>query len=180
MKVCKKCKKEKIDEDFSKGRAVCKKCCYEKYKEWAQKNKDKIKSNSEKWRTKNRKIARKRCLDHYYNNKYKYKLYKLENKEKNIKYSEKYRENNREKIRERCRELAKKYRLERPQEHKARKSVYQAIKKGTLTRMENCMICGKSCKTQAHHNDYSKPLSVIWVCPRCHGGIHSNLNERKK
>lgn len=38
-----------------------------------------------------------------------------------------------------------------------------------LERPENCQNCGSECKPDAHHEDYDKPLDVIWLCVRCHG-----------
>ena len=43
-----------------------------------------------------------------------------------------------------------------------------------LTRPKHCEICGKACKPHGHHEDYDKPLEVIWACPVCHRKIHSN------
>jgi len=28
--------------------------------------------------------------------------------------------------------------------------------------------CGLKCKTEGHHEDYSKEFEVIWLCRRCH------------
>src|ERR1035437_1407019 len=44
--------------------------------------------------------------------------------------------------------------------------VSQAKKKGTLIPVP-CQECGIA-KTQAHHDDYSKPLAVRWLCLACH------------
>lgn len=52
----------------------------------------------------------------------------------------------------------------------ARLAVRVAIKSGKMTR-NPCEKCGKP-KAQAHHEDYSKPLEVKWLCPRCHGLEH--------
>ena len=49
--------------------------------------------------------------------------------------------------------------------------VYYAVKTGVLT-PEPC-ACGGT-KTEAHHEDYSKPLDVDWVCRKCHQKIHGN------
>lgn len=37
-----------------------------------------------------------------------------------------------------------------------------------------CEICGAH-KTEAHHEDYSKPLSVRWLCFRHHREAHGQL-----
>ena len=41
-----------------------------------------------------------------------------------------------------------------------------AIKAGKLVR-QPCRSCG-ALPTQAHHNDYARPLDVRWLCSRCH------------
>lgn len=48
--------------------------------------------------------------------------------------------------------------------------VRRAIKKGILIK-ENCMVC-KSDNVQAHHKDYTKPLSVNWLCTIHHRRVH--------
>lgn len=45
---------------------------------------------------------------------------------------------------------------------------------GVLVR-QPCEVCGS--KAQAHHNDYSKPLEVRWLCPLHHKHI-AVYNER--
>ena len=54
----------------------------------------------------------------------------------------------------------------------------KAIVKGILT-PESCEICGKNGKfqdgrreVQAHHDNYNKPLSVRWLCQKCHHEWH--------
>lgn len=53
---------------------------------------------------------------------------------------------------------------------RAREMVAYAIKKGTLVSLP-CETCGDA-RTQAHHEDYSKPFEVIWLCSKCHGAMH--------
>ena len=36
-----------------------------------------------------------------------------------------------------------------------------------------CEICGTTKNVQGHHEDYSKPLDVIWLCFKHHRWIHS-------
>ncbi len=44
-------------------------------------------------------------------------------------------------------------------------------RRGLLT-PEPCIGCG-SLDVEKHHDDYSKPLEVTWVCRECHLLIHS-------
>ena len=74
-------------------------------------------------------------------------------------------------------ELRKKYVEKYRQEHPERVAIYlrvkRAIKSGKIIKPKCCSICGKECKTVAHHYDYSKPLDVIFVCQSCHKRIHA-------
>ena len=55
--------------------------------------------------------------------------------------------------------------------HEARWAVAKAIKKGILSRMP-CEVCGKI-EVDAHHEDYSKPLDVKWLCRNHHAEHHA-------
>lgn len=48
-----------------------------------------------------------------------------------------------------------------------------AVKNGIMIRPENCTKCGSDKRIQAHHDDYSKPLDVVWLCEQCHKDIHN-------
>ena len=39
------------------------------------------------------------------------------------------------------------------------------VKNGTIKR-ETCLICGE--KAEMHHDDYDKPLEIIWFCRKHH------------
>lgn len=65
----------------------------------------------------------------------------------------------------------KKNRLKYPDKNKARQRVYDAKRHGKLAE-QPCEICG-ALKVTAHHEDYSKPLDVIWLCPKHHRWIHN-------
>lgn len=60
------------------------------------------------------------------------------------------------------------YRREHPLRYAARTAVGNALQSGRLVRPEACSRCGKSCKPDGHHEDYAKPLAVVWVCRSCH------------
>jgi len=49
-----------------------------------------------------------------------------------------------------------------------------AIRDGKLVRQENCSECNSIEKIEAHHDDYTKPLDVRWLCNKCHRNWHKN------
>ena len=49
-------------------------------------------------------------------------------------------------------------------------AVKNAIRRGILQR-QPCEVCGRE-DVHAHHEDYSQPLSVRWLCPEHHGIEH--------
>ncbi len=44
-----------------------------------------------------------------------------------------------------------------------------ALRIGKITRGTECARCGATTALEAHHEDYSKPLDVEWLCLPCHG-----------
>ena len=70
----------------------------------------------------------------------------------------------------------KKWCEENPEKRKAHNAVKNALRSGKMHR-HPCCICGN--KAQAHHEDYSKPLDVIWLCSRHHADRHIEINEKK-
>lgn len=102
--------------------------------------------------------------------------------------STKHRLSNLEKVREYDRErgkqphrqvlktiVTKAWRAEDEKRSRAHNAVSRAIKKGLLLQKpcERCL----SEKSIAHHEDYSKPLSVTWLCQPCHKQRHKELKE---
>lgn len=65
-----------------------------------------------------------------------------------------------------------------PDKKRARSIVATALEKGTLER-KPCEVCGKHI-AQAHHDDYSKPLDVVWLCSTHHAERHVWLNDQKR
>lgn len=58
-------------------------------------------------------------------------------------------------------------------EVRARNLANRAVELGFLVRPDKCPECGETdLKVHAHHNDYTKPLDVIWMCSECHGLRH--------
>lgn len=60
-----------------------------------------------------------------------------------------------------------------PLKYRARNAVSKAVRNGSLVRGTECYFCGCGGNLHAHHPDYSRPLDVFWLCPSCHGKIHT-------
>lgn len=51
-------------------------------------------------------------------------------------------------------------------------TVANALKKGLLIRPELCLRCNDNLFIEGHHEDYDKPLDVLWLCRDCHSLLH--------
>ena len=97
-----------------------------------------------------------------------------------------YRKQRIKELRKYYREYNKKYRKENgyyneqnsknryPEKQHARSLLYYAVKKGVIKK-EPCSVCGKK-KSQGHHDNYFKPLEVIWLCPLHHAERHKKIS----
>lgn len=61
-----------------------------------------------------------------------------------------------------------------PEKQNARIKVRTAVQSGKLVKPSTCSVCRESRRIHGHHDDYSKPLEVRWVCIKCHADIHRN------
>lgn len=57
----------------------------------------------------------------------------------------------------------------------ARDAVNNAVRDGRLV-PQTCEVCGSE-KVQAHHEDYSKPLEVMWLCFEHHRARHGQVAD---
>jgi len=55
----------------------------------------------------------------------------------------------------------------------AASKLYRAVKNSKITRPEVCSTCSRKTKLQGHHEDYDKPLDVVWLCASCHKKLHN-------
>ena len=67
------------------------------------------------------------------------------------------------------------YRARNQNKYDAHKRVTAALASGKLVRPLTCEQCGGSFKIQAHHEDYSRPLDVSWLCEPCHIQRHHSV-----
>ena len=70
---------------------------------------------------------------------------------------------------ERHREANRRWQQRHPEKYAAQRQAKQAIKTGLLVNPGRCEDCGTETSLEAHHEDYSKPLEVVWLCVPCHG-----------
>ena len=73
-----------------------------------------------------------------------------------------------------CKEMA-----QNPEEKRLKTRAQQClnyhVKVGHIARGP-CQVCGEV-KAEAHHDDYSKPLEVIWLCRIHHARMHRKDEE---
>lgn len=70
--------------------------------------------------------------------------------------------------------------MKNPTHYNANKVVEQAIIAGEMIRPDHCSICGCGAdehRIEAHHENYSKPLDIIWCCTPCHRAL--DMKRRK-
>lgn len=65
------------------------------------------------------------------------------------------------------------HKLKYPEKYIARVLVGNALRDGKMSKMP-CAVCGCQ-KAEAHHDDYSKPLDVMWLCHYHHRMRHGTL-----
>ena len=136
-------------------------------------NKGKIAEYARKYKEKNREklnaYSRERRSKHIEEARRKEAEYRDKNRKWVYDYHKKYAETHRKERREQ----ARKHRINTaiPKYGKAHEIVARAIKQGTLT-PQPCEVCGQK-PTEAHHDDYNKPLEIRWLCKACHTKWHT-------
>lgn len=57
---------------------------------------------------------------------------------------------------------------------RARALVHTALDNGTLIKPKRCFHCRGVADLEGHHEDYTKPLEVLWLCQGCHVEAHDH------
>ncbi len=86
-------------------------------------------------------------------------------------YNARHRDRDRESKKARLR----RYRAENRLANQAHDLLQNARQRGEATAPDHCERCGKAGDLQGHHDDYTKPLDVAWICARCHGAEHRRI-----
>ena len=149
MKVCRECKIEKPFFDFYKHSEMtdgyinkCIECVKLRIKKYREENLEKIKAY-DKMRA---------------------------NQSHRVKARKEYAKTERGK--EAKKRGLKNYQERYPLRYAARIIVNNAIRDKRLEKKFECSICKSTEKIQGHHDDYTKPLEVRWLCQKCHSNWH--------
>ena len=102
------------------------------------------------------------------------KEYREKNKGKEIARFRKYYDENKETILKRQSNYVKAGRRKTkpdPFKESARLLLRYAVKMGRVIK-KPCEVCGATDRVHGHHEDYTKPLEVNWLCPKHHMELH--------
>jgi hypothetical protein len=80
--------------------------------------------------------------------------------------------------RKRSQEISKRWLKENPEKARAQRMVHYHVSRGNLT-PQPCRSCGAA-RGVAHHEDYTRPLDVVWLCQPCHKARHKEILEERK
>lgn len=149
MKVCRECKAEKSLSDFYKNPRMadgyfnkCAECVKSRVAKHREENLEKIQAYD---RVRSKKPHRLQAVKDYA----KTEAGKLSNKKAMSAYYKRY-----------------------PMKYATHVITSNAIRDGKLIRANNCSVCGSTEKIEGHHDDYTKPLEVRWLCEKCHKQWH--------
>ena len=84
-----------------------------------------------------------------------------------------YRQYDRERGNRQTLDYQREYRRKNPEKYEAHKKVGNAVRDGRLKK-EPCSVCGSTENLHAHHEDYSNPLEVTWLCAAHHRQLHTS------
>jgi hypothetical protein len=170
--ICSKCKQDKPVDDFHKNRSrpsgyahECKACKNKYISEWKSDNAAHVKDYAKRYRAQNADPI-KECKKRW-----------QKNNESHVKeYQEAYQQSERGKKAQKAAKI--RHRMKHADHCYARDAVNHAIKRGEITEGP-CEICGSKEKIHAHHDDYSKPLKVRWLCAKHHNEFHKQERTRR-
>lgn len=149
IKKCIKCKIVKELNEFYNKNNICKSCLKEYKKKYYQLNKKHLDDLHKKYANENRSMVNEYC-------------------KKSLKISNKQQETRKR--------LEIKYKTEKRIQYLAKRKVEYALKSKKIIRGE-CNICKTDKNIHAHHNDYTKPLVIEWLCAKCHKQKHIRIKN---
>lgn len=153
MKQCKTCGERKALDDFYKCAAArdgregtCKACRVARDADWQRQNPDRVATKVGRWRK--------------------------SNPDRVSGYNKKFRQERPEV----AADNAARYKERHPEKASASRRVREAVERGHLEKPDCCEDCGGEFppdRLDGHHDDYSRPLEVRWLCRQCHVDRHA-------
>jgi hypothetical protein len=173
MKMCSKCGSLKELSDFYKhsGRPDGLSCqCRDCLNDYRNTHKAQIANQKRRWVLKNKEHVKRHRAEFYLANKAAInalsKDYRRQNSARLVKKASLYAKEHPEAIRR----IKANWKLRNTEKTRAGWCVSNAIRDGRMAR-QDCCVCGTP-NAEAHHDDYDKPLSVIWLCKLHHEERH--------
>ena len=152
MKDCKKCGAQKAETDYYARDSTCKEC-----------RKAAVRSN-------------------YANNREHYREY--ERSRNSLPHRKEARDNytKTEAGKERSNAAKRAYIQRNPEKRIAHNLTQSALKRNKVWRSPCCMApgCFSTENLHGHHCDYDKPLSVVWLCAKCHAELHRDFTAKAR
>lgn len=148
-------------------------------REWEAKNRDHVRELHRKWEKANPESRRRsvRKTNATEGAKASKRKWAKRNRAYCLSKTRKWNEENRKRIDawavanpEKIKAAARKWRESNKHKRRAQKMVATALRSGKLRKLP-CERCGVT-RVHAHHDDYSKPLKVRWLCAKHHGETH--------
>ncbi len=69
------------------------------------------------------------------------------------------------------------WRANNPRKYKAHNWINNALRDGRIMKPATCEECPGTLQIEGHHDDYSKPTEVRWLCAACHAQWHAANGE---
>lgn len=149
MKICRECKQTKPLSDFYAHPMMkdghlnkCVECVKNRVKTHREKNLDKIRAYDKQRSTQPHRVKARKEY-------IKTEAGKIARKKASINYKKKY-----------------------PMAYAAHVITCNALRDGKIFREEVCSVCGSTYNVEGHHDDYTKPLELRWLCEPCHKEWH--------
>lgn len=162
-KTCRVCEKKRLIKFFYKHPTCvdgylyeCKDCVKNRVREYRDNNLERIREYDRNRPNLDERIKNSR----YYTNK---------RKEEDPEYRKLIMEKN------------KQWRKDNRIKANAQQRLRRHVKQGKIKKPKQCIKCNKKAKViEGHHEDYSKPLDVVWLCVYCHRARHKEINEERR
>lgn len=143
MLTCKHCNTEKFDSDFyDSSKSKCKECIKSAVRLHRDKNIDKIREYDKKRSNEPHRLEVRKDYQ-------KTEAGKLAKKRAIAAYNKRY-----------------------PMKYATHIITRNAVRDGKLFPATSCSVCNSTKKIEGHHDDYTKPMDVRWLCEKCHKEWH--------